>query len=563
MDTVIPGPMTLGNTWQEDAALRRWMDVAMQGVGGWADAVRELDDLGGLCGGALHALSLEAEANPPRLQGYDVFGARVDRIHQSHAWQTITRIGVERGLVACGHDGSWGAHARLSQLARLVLFTPSSAFVGCPMAMTDGAATVLRGHLDHPTLAHARERLLSTDPGRAWSSGQWMTEILGGSDVSRTKTVARDQGDGTWRLWGTKFFTSATTADCTLLLARPEGAPDGSRGLALFYLEPWNADGSPNAIRVRRLKEKLGTRAMPTAELELEGTAAVMLGQVGEGVRRIAGVLNIARYHNTATSAGFMARSLQMARAFARQRVAFGHRLTDLPAHIVTLGSMQAEYEGALAIAVRLAVLLGRVETGEATADEMAIWRGLTPLAKLGTGKAVVAQASEGLEALGGSGYMEDSGAPVVLRDAQVLPIWEGTTNVLSLDLLRAEAREGGMGALLRDAEEQLTRAGRWSDEQGAIRQALCVLTEAHARLAQAGGEAQSGARAMALSLYRTYAASLLWAHVAECADRGLDTTGPLLAAREWQRVPLVQPVLVDADRTRALRAWVFPELEG
>ena len=549
MSTVVPSTPRIENTWDADHALRRMLrqtvsPAAMERLMPRAAA------LGRLAGGQLFDLAREAELNPPVLRNYDIYGARIDKIVTSHAWNRITDIGVEHGIVGSGHDRSLGPEARLVQLALLHVFSPSSAFVMCPMAMTDGAATLLTPYRDDPRFDHAVRRLTSDDPAFAWSSGQWMTEIEGGSDVSRTSTRAVADGDA-WRLYGTKFFTSATTANCTLALARPEGAPEGSKGLSLFYLEPWRGDGSANDMRVRRLKEKLGTRAMPTAELELDGTLAWAVGGIGDGVRKITRVLNIARYYNTIGAVSIMGRAHQMALAFARLRSAFGSPLIQLPLHVETLANMQVQYEGALAISVRLAELLGKVEHDSATEHERAVWRILTPLAKLGTARDCVAVVSEGLEACGGSGYMEDSGLPVLLRDAQVLPIWEGTTNVLSLDMLRASARDGAMEALLVELQRIVDRCD--SPVLGAavttVRQAIASLRAAAAAIAGQPSEVvQSAARAIALSFYRTYAAALLCDH-ARLQAEGPDAARTAALARRYTERSLVEPFGHDAAR--------------
>jgi hypothetical protein len=277
-----------------------------------------------------------------------------------------------------------------------------------------------------------------------------MTERSGGSDVGGTETEARPDEGGRFRLHGAKWFTSAVTSEMALLLARPQGAGPGSGGLSLFYLELRDAAGRLQGIRIERLKDKLGTRALPTAELTLEGALAAPVGELGGGVRKIAPLLNVTRLHNAINACGTMARLLQLLRDYARRRVAFGGTLATKPLHRETLAELHVEYEGALALTLECARLLGRQEAGEASAEETAALRLLTPLAKLMTGKQAVAVASEALEGFGGAGYVEDTGLPVYLRDAQVLPIWEGTTNVLSLDVLRAVAREDALSSWLR-----------------------------------------------------------------------------------------------------------------
>src|SRR5690606_25715669 len=225
--------------------------------------------------------------------------------------------------------------------------------------------------------------------------------------------------------------------EMALTLARPEGSAAGADALALFMVETRDADRRWNGIRIDRLKDKLGTRELPTAEIHLDGTRAQPVGELAHGVRQIAPMLNVTRTWNAVCALATMQRCLALARDHAARRSAFGRPLGRLPLHVGTLASMQAEFEAAFQLVFFVAELLGRVEHGSDDADT-ALLRVLTPLAKLWTGKLAMSIASEACEAFGGSGYIEDTGMPLLLRDAQVYPIWEGTTNVLALDTLRA-----------------------------------------------------------------------------------------------------------------------------
>jgi acyl-CoA dehydrogenase len=429
-------PPQLANTYEADAVLRDTLARLLPDDTALVDLWR---GLGEAAAGPLQALAREAEAHPPRHLPYDAWGRRVDAIEVSPAWTALQDAAARWGLASAAYEPARGPLARVDHFARLHLFGPSSAVWTCHLAMTDGAARTLLQHA--PDLARrAVPHLTSRDPAALWTSGQWMTERGGGSDVGgATETVARPDADGSWRLHGTKWFTSAVTSEIALTLARAEGTP----GLSLFYLEQRLPDGSRNGITIHRLKDKLGTRALPTAELTMDGTRAALVGEAGRGVKAIAPLLNVTRLHNAASACGTMARLLQLLRDYARRRRAFGAPLAEAPLHRETLAGLQVEYEAAFALTTDCARLLGRHEHGVATDGERASLRLLTPLAKLLTAKQAVAVASEALEGFGGAGYVEDTGLPVFLRDAQVLPIWEGTTNVLSLDVRRAVARDG------------------------------------------------------------------------------------------------------------------------
>jgi alkylation response protein AidB-like acyl-CoA dehydrogenase len=490
---------------------------------------------------SLLELARAAQAEPPRHVPYDAWGRRVDEIVVAPAWKELHRAAARWGLTAIPYEGGLGSLARLHQFALLHQYAPSSAIYTCPLAMTDGAVRTLREH--DPELARRLvPRLTSRDPEALWTSGQWMTERSGGSDVSGTETVARCDEDGVWRLDGTKWFTSAVTAEIALTLARPEGARAGSGGLSLFFLETRRPDGSWNGIRIHRLKDKLGTRALPTAELGLEGAVAEPVGPLGSGVKKITPLLNTTRLHNAVNAVAIMARLLQLLRDYARRRAAFGRPLAELPLHRETIADLAVEYEAALALVFECARLLGRAEGGEARDEERGALRLLTPLAKLLTGKQAVAVASEALEGFGGAGYLEDAGLPAYLRDAQVLPIWEGTTNVLSLDALRAALHDGALGPWLglgRRRLDALVVTPVGDVAAGLVSQLDAV--EGHLSRARSAGDAflEAGGRRFALRLASLAAAIPLAEQAAWASANG---RGPrcALALRRWvgERIP-------------------------
>jgi acyl-CoA dehydrogenase len=538
-------PPRLPDAWRSDATLREALQWRL-GDDVYGVAEPELAAMGALAAAPeTLALALQAEQEPPVHVPYSAWGERVDDIKVSEAYVALGALGVRAGVTALPYeDGPYGPAARVVWGALIALWGPSSALYSCPVAMTDAAARTLLVHggaSDVPVV----ERLVSRDPGRAWTSGQWMTETTGGSDVGRTETVARRDDDGTWRLYGTKWFTSATTSEIALTLARPEGAPEGSRGLSLFRVHRRTDDGRPNGIVVRRLKDKLGTRALPTAELELEGAIAWPVGEAddgspgrsakdggGAGLRRIATMLNLTRVHNALNAAGALARGLAWARAYADVRQVGGRSLASLPAHRATLADLAVDHAAALALVLKCCELTGRVEHGVATPDEERVLRGLTPVTKLATARWAVAGAAEAMECLGGVGYCEDSGLPALVRNTHVMPIWEGTTNVLALDLRRATARSGALEALLADVAEGV---GPLRDDP-AVGAAAGAVAASAARIAELAPEVgEAGARELALSLARTVACAELCRQGAWAARRGRGRTAAAatrLAAR-------------------------------
>jgi len=498
----------------------------------------------------------EDRAREPELTQWNPWGERIDRIDVTPLWQRAEQIAAEKGVVATGYERKHGRYARVHQFALAYLFGPSTDVYSCPLAMTDGAAYTLQASGNQALVDHALPHLTSRDPKQFWTSGQWMTESTGGSDVGRSETVAKQDADGQWRLYGRKWFTSATTSQMTLTLGRPEGNEEGGRGLALFYLELRDADGRLRNIEVNRLKDKLGTRKVPTAELMLRGTPATLVGEAKNGVRAITPMLTITRTWNAIMSAAGMRRGVALARDYARLRVAFGAPLAKKPLHVDTLADVQAETEAAFHLSFFVTELLGRSDAGDIDEHGARLLRLVTPLAKLTTGKQAVAVASEVLEAFGGAGYVEDTGLPVLLRDAQVLPIWEGTTNVLSLDVLRALSRDQEALAALRAevgrcAEEATDPSLRGAGQQAveAVERAAGWLREAYQR---SPSEVEAGARRFAMTLGRALSLALL-VRQAQWSLTQEDDRRPAAAVRRFARtrIDLIAPT--DEQEARLL----------
>ncbi|MBC7740758.1 MAG: acyl-CoA dehydrogenase family protein [Bdellovibrionaceae bacterium] len=401
-----------------------------------------LQKVGALAATTWAQWAAEAEAHPPKLTTFSPWGKRIDQIEISNGWKQLEKAAATEGLIAIAFERKQKEFSRVYQMALLYLFAPSSAFFSCPLAMTDGAARAIELDGDENLITRAFKKLTSRDPEKFWTSGQWMTERTGGSDVSGTSTIAKAAGENRFTLEGTKWFTSATTSQMALTLARTENAEAGSRGLSLFYLELRDENNNLNNIEVHRLKEKLGTIALPTAELTLTGTPAIMIGKPGEGIKRIASVLNITRVYNSICALGHMRRALDLAWDFAQKRKAFGQFLIDHPLHKKTLSDLEVIFQRCFKLSFFVVKLLGKEECGIANEQEKILLRALTPIVKLYTAKKCILVSSEAIEAFGGAGYIEDTGLPRLLRDAQVFSIWEGTTNVLALDFLKVCQKE-------------------------------------------------------------------------------------------------------------------------
>ncbi|HXV10585.1 MAG TPA: acyl-CoA dehydrogenase family protein [Burkholderiales bacterium] len=549
----VQSPPRLGNQYTSDRALRSYLSRVLS-----PDVLAEIEPalnaMGERAGGELYRFQLADRENEPRLVQWSAWGTRVDRIEVSPLWREAQRIAAEEGLVALAYERPHGASSRIHQFALVYLFTPSTDLYSCPLAMSDGAAKALLASGNEALIARALPHLVSRNAAEFWTSGQWMTEAAGGSDVALTETIAREEETG-WRLYGRKWFTSAIASQMALTLARPEGNPPGGKGLALFYVETSDARGRTNGIGVNRLKDKLGTRKVPTAELTLDATAAELVGGTTDGVKAIAPMLNITRTWNAVTAVALTRRGLALARDYAYKRIAFGAPLSEKPLHVDTLAGLEAEFLGALHLAFFIAELLGRDEAGKASEEQARLSRLLTPVAKLTTARQSVQILSEIVEAFGGAGYVEDTGIPVLLRDAQVLPIWEGTTNVLALETLRAVDAAGGPGVLKREIgillrelrEADLVKIS--AQVERAVEQAESWLN----RAAKAGQEElEAGARRFAMTLGRAMELALLARHAQWSLEHEHDRRA-LSAARRFAAHGISQLAAIDNEDSRRL----------
>ncbi|MGK5640021.1 acyl-CoA dehydrogenase family protein [Streptomyces sp. URMC 126] len=381
-----------------------------------------------------------AEAYPPVLRTHDRYGHRVDEVEFHPAWHHLMAAAVESGQHAAPWaDGRPGAH--LIRAAKFYVWAQAEPGHGCPISMTNAAVPALRAQ---PELAAAYEPLLASrvyDYGlrppldkRGLIAGMSMTEKQGGSDVRANTTTAVPAGDGTYVITGHKWFTSAPMSDVFLVLAQAE------QGLTCFLMPRVLPDGTRNALRLQRLKDKLGNRSNASSEIEYERAVAWPVGEPGRGVRTIVEMVNMTRLDCVIGSAAGMRAGLRQALHHTTYRRAFGAELIDQPLMRNVLADLAVESEAATVLAMRLAAALDRSEAGDAGE------RGLRRLA-LAAGKYWVckrgsAHAAEALECLGGNGYVEESGMPRLYREAPLLSIWEGSGNVAALDVLRVLARE-------------------------------------------------------------------------------------------------------------------------
>jgi putative acyl-CoA dehydrogenase len=506
-----------GNLYLSDAALqdaveREGAAWARERLTAWGEALACSDT---------QALAERANRRVPELHTHDRFGNRIDEVEFDPAWHELLALAMREGE----HCAPWidpRAGAQVARAAAYLLHAQVENGTQCPLTMTYAAVPVLRRYagavpslssvwLPRLTARDYDRRLLCIDAKASALVGMGMTERQGGSDLRANVTRAERLGDGSYRINGHKWFFSAPMCDAHLVLAQADG------GLSCFFLPRLLPDGSRNAVRIQRLKDKLGNRSNASSEVEFEGAQAWLLGDEGRGIPVIIEMVQHTRLDCAIGSAGLVRAATARALHHASHRRAFGKRLVEQPLMRNVLADLALESEAASALALRLA----RAFESGAPESERALARLVTPAVKYWVCKRAPQVTAEAMEVLGGNGYVEECALPRLYREAPLNSIWEGSGNVMCLDVLRAAHREpSAVEALL----DELAGA-RGADSR--LDQHVAALAAALRRPDAQEYQARRVAGNVALAL----AAALLVRHApapigdAYCASR-LDGTG-------------------------------------
>src|SRR5579863_5219451 len=474
-----------------------------------------LDRLGGLAGGHLDECARLADRHVPVLHQRDRFGRDAQWIEYHPAYRELERaafgeFGIHAMSLRKGILGWPDKYPVVAKHAFTFLFNQAEFGMGCPINVTDGCAKLLANFGSEALKAKYLDGLTSTDMDRLTQGGQFMTEKEGGSDVGTLTTSAVPDGDR-WRLYGEKWFCSNADAKVVMLLARPEGAGPGTRGVGLFLMPRTLDDGSPNAYRIVRLKDKLGTRSMASGEIKLEGAIAYAVGKLDRGFVQMAEMVNSSRLSNGVKSTALMRRAWHDAVTVAKNRVVFGSRIIDLPLARRQLMKIMLATEQALSMSFITADALDRAEAG--SQDAAALLRLLTPTLKFRATRDARKVCGDAMEMRGGIGYIEEFATARLLRDAHLGSIWEGTGNIVAIDALsRAVGRHGADAALAADLHARLDECASvpsgWRDGlRGLADRAIDFAREVAAR-----AENESDARRATSLLYHVASAvALTW----------------------------------------------------
>jgi alkylation response protein AidB-like acyl-CoA dehydrogenase len=399
----------------------------------------------------------------PWLEKHDGAGNRVERVHFTEDYHRAGRLLWDAGLVSL--SAAAGSSFEQAVLGYLASLEGEMGHI-CAVTCTVGVVRVLRRSGDHAIRDAFLPLLVDPDYDSAWRGAQFLTEVQGGSDVGANVAVAAPAGDGTYRVTGEKWFCSVADADVFLVMARPEGAGEGTAGLGCF-LVPRTIDGEPNGFSIRRLKEKLGTRSMASGEFDFVDAVAYPVGRVDRGFSvMVTGMLNTSRWLNAVGDIGIMRRAYLEASGYSRHRVAFGRRIGEFPMVRLRLAEMKAEWLAALHSTWALTELDEKVDLAamgglEVTSEEAGVYRFLVNANKLVCSVAATDTVRGAIEVLGGNGAIEDfSVLPRLLRDCVVYEQWEGTHNVLAAQVLRDLGRLGTSGIVLDKVSTMLKGVG-------------------------------------------------------------------------------------------------------
>ncbi len=538
------------NYWQVDKGLRELLPLRLDKAA--LDHLEpHLDRLGELAGGHLDELADAADKNPPVLHPRDRYGRDEEWIEYHPAYKEMEKIAFgDLGMHAMSHRaGVLGLDRPANAVEKYAiqyLFAQAEFGILCPVNVTDTAIYLIIKYGSQALQDRLLPRMLSTDTDTFWRGAQFLTETTGGSDVGALESIAEpldvdEDGVERWKVSGQKWFCSHADADASILIARRKDGGPGSKGLALFVLPRTLEDGTRNAYRIVRLKDKLGTKSMASGEIVLDGAVAYLLGDADNGIKQALAQVNLSRLSNGVRAAGRMRRSWNEAMAVADSREAFGNPILQYPMLRRQLMKILLPTEQSLSMIMFTAAAMDHGEED--------LLRILTPLMKLRACRDGFAVASASMEVRGGNGYIEEWANARILRDAQLGTIWEGTANINALDVItRAAAKDNAHHSLADKLYIELKHPNIPSD----FREKLSsILTRAVDSIDRCIGdpELEEHYRTVSGLFYHVVSAVLLATEGAEIADRTGDARRLLLARQVVKhRIETADPFAAQND---------------
>ena len=493
---------------------------------------------------------VDAQANytdryaPPALETYDRSGNVVNRIVCNRWYDEQHQELYRRGIIGLPYAEN---ATHLLTFTMGYLLAQADISLHCPVTLTGAVAYVLGSHAPDALRQRFLYDVVRMD-GHAKTGGTWATEQHGGSDVGATTTIAVASGDR-YALHGLKWFTSNANSGLAVATARPEGAAPGSAGLGLYLVPSHLEDGNPNHNRIRKLKDKLGTKGLPTGEIDLLGAEAFEIAPPPEGFKLMMEALEYSRVHNAVGSVGVQRRALREALSWARTRRAFGHVLSDYPMVQDELLRMRVQFEAGALLAFEAAIAFDETQQS----PERRTWLRLaTALAKYLTAEYAIAATRTSLELIGGNGYTSDYPVARLLRDAQVLTVWEGPANIQALELLRLLAPRYGGWELYRARVQ--TVLDQLPDGLGNLRDALQLRLQSDADAMAIAMRDENSAQRYARKLLHRMSQTLALALLCEAAGEAHGRGNGLPAHSAWRFYEDIEPTTFGAENEVARR---------
>ncbi|GGF38730.1 acyl-CoA dehydrogenase family protein [Echinicola rosea] len=426
----------------------------------WSFIQARLSRLGKSAAMDMDELSLAADKNPPKLIRRDLFGRDIQKIVYHPAYNKLLKIAVNEGILSI----KWHPKYRMeykNQLHRMgfslaFIYGMGESGVSCPLCMTDGAATILDKHLPPQDSKRLIEHIYTADFDDFYTGAMFLTEKSGGSDVGANQVLAKKVDDATYLLNGEKWFCSNASAEIKLVLARTDAAIKGTQGLSLFLVENTPFDKEVGRMDYVRLKDKMGVKSMATAEIIFKDTKATIIGNEGEGFKIMTEMINLSRLWNAVISIAGFRRCMIEAYQFLCYRQTFGKKALEHALVRNKLYELASRYVADFYLTWKTIGMLDKLEGGEE--EYRSMLRVLIPMVKKQTAETSVYGIRECMELMGGLGYMEEGVVPKFMRDSLVLPIWEGTSNMMVLDTLRAYAKGEGLERLVNQTKDALNR---------------------------------------------------------------------------------------------------------
>ena len=420
---------------------------------------KKLSDLGSNAATLMDSLSLDADKNGPELVKRSPYGEELDHIHFHPSYWILMDIaaGSEMFYVKYNPDlrKKFSDDRHKLGFAAGQLFAMSELGIYCPLCMTDGAAHVLDRHVSDEDRRRLIPKLSSRKGEELFTGAMYLTEKAGGSDVGQNRTTASRVDDDIYHLNGEKWFCSNVNADVILALARTGPVENGTRGLSLFLVEKFLGDGTRNLMEIVRLKEKMGVRSMATAEVLFIDTVGKRIGEEGQGFKIMAEMINMSRLYNAVAAVAGSRRAVAETWQYLNHRVTFDKTAVEHPLIREKFHEVGSLYVAGFLLTWRAIRAMDAAENGDQ--KEKTLLRILTPMTKWWTAEKSVYIVRECMELMGGNGYIEDFVMPKLFRDVNVLPIWEGSGNIIVLDILRAIRKTDALEVLVQEIRKHCT----------------------------------------------------------------------------------------------------------